>query len=159
MKAKTKPRKCFWCHEVKHIYGYSLCMACYKWFHKYKNESVEYCSLCGKFITKRNKGICAECRAKIHEITKEPPKRLEFMEKKFEPVVPLLQKFESMDKAFEYLHPLFKTRQTKFLEIILRRFFNHETMENIAKDWGVSREYIRQCENNALKILTSLNSI
>jgi len=149
-------KKCWWCHAPK-TYSFGLCYACYRWFyrHPYLHTS-DYCSLCDKFISKRNKsGLCKEC-AVILKATGHVPKRLENLDIKFAEIKPHLVQYNSKEEALTALTPLFKSKQIKYLEALLERIYDHVTLQTIADHWGTSREYVRQCENSALQTLKEI---
>jgi DNA-directed RNA polymerase sigma subunit (sigma70/sigma32) len=108
---------------------------------------------------KNQKGICKPCRVILEE-TSKVPKRIEVLETKYQTLAPMLDKFESGDKAFTYLEHFFKPRQKKLLEVLIERYYYRDrTLDQIGKKRGVSREYIRQCENKAIEILTQTMSL
>jgi predicted DNA-binding protein YlxM (UPF0122 family) len=86
------------------------------------------------------------------------PKRIERIEEKFDEVKSMLDAFKTPKEAYDALTPLFKPKQLKFLEVAIERYFNRKTLEEIAKKRGVTREYIRQCENKSIELLRALNS-
>lgn len=82
------------------------------------------------------------------------PKRIEILKTKYQDLAPMLDKFESADKAYTYLEHFFKPRQKKMLEILVERYYHrNKTLDEIGKKRGVTREYIRQCENKAIEII------
>jgi len=146
--------KCWWCHKDKELYAFDLCIICYRWFHRRKTNPIEYCDICDKVIMKNQKGICKPCREVLEEVTKVP-KRVEILDNKYKDLKPMLDKFETSDKAFTYLEHFFKPKQKKLLEILVERYYYRDkTLDEIGKKRGVTREYIRQCENKAIEILT-----
>lgn len=145
--------KCWWCWNPE-TYAFGLCHACYRWFYRHPHlNDTDYCTLCGKFITKRNKGgVCKDCN-QVLKITGHIPKRLENLEKKFEELKPHLDQFSNKQQALQLLSGVFTPKQVKYLEALLERYYDHVTLQHIADMWGVSREYVRQCENKAISIL------
>jgi len=145
--------KCWWCH-VPETYAFGLCHACYRWYNRHSAlDDSDYCSLCNKFITRRHKGgVCKECNLILKEVGKSP-RRLELIEQKFEPIKPLLDKFDDKNSAFNALFSAFKPKQLKFLEAFLERYYDKVTLQAVADQWESSREYVRQCENKVLNIL------
>jgi DNA-directed RNA polymerase sigma subunit (sigma70/sigma32) len=102
---------------------------------------------------KSQKGICKPCKTVLEE-TSKVPKRIEVLDNKYKDLKPMLDKFETDDRAFMYLEHFFKPRQKKLLEILVERYYHQDrTLDEIGKKRGVTREYIRQCENKAIEIL------
>lgn len=144
--------RCFWCHRETEPYAFDLCLSCYRWFHRHKDSPVEYCDLCQKVVTKRQKGICRECRIAL-EAGVKIPKRIERLKDKYEPVKSLLDSYDSVDKARAGLGIWFKDKEDHLVNVLIDRYYNRKTLDEIGKKERVTREYIRQCENKAISIL------
>jgi len=147
---------CWWCSHPT-TYAHGLCHSCYRWFyrHPYLDDS-DYCNLCNKFITKRNiSGTCKKC-SKILKLTGYVPKRIGRLENKFEEIVPFMKNFNTKESAQIALSSIFKPKQQKILDALLERYYNKVTLQYIADQWNVSREYVRQCENTAINIIKAV---
>lgn len=146
-------KKCWWCWKPE-TYAFGVCHTCYRWFYRHPYlDNTNYCTLCNKFITKRNKGgMCTECN-KIIKAAGSTPKRLENLEEKFKELKPFFDGFSNKEQAFKLLSESFGPKQIKCLEALLERYFEQVTLQTVADSWGVSREYVRQCENKAIVIL------
>lgn len=145
--------KCWWCHKEKELYAFNLCVPCYRWFHRHKTKPIEYCEICGKVIMKSQKGICKGCKMVLEQVSKVP-RRIEILDNKYRDLKPILDKFESDSQAFTYLEHFFKPKQKKLLEILIERYYHQDrTLDEIGKKRGVTREYIRQCEDKAIETL------
>lgn len=147
---------CFWCRKNKELYAYNLCLNCYRWFLKYTKEPIEYCAMCEKVITKRQKGLCTKCRKMLEDTA--TPKRIQNLSTKYESISTYLQTFLDSEDAFEALKPYFKPKQQKILTVLVQRFYEHKTLDEIGKSWEkpVTREYIRQCEDKAISIVENI---
>lgn len=151
--------KCYWCHKDKEIYAFNVCATCYRWFHRRKTNPAENCEVCGKVVMKNQKGICRPCRTVLDSASKIP-KRIEVLESKYKELAPTLNEFGSSQRAFVCLEHFFKPKQKKLLEILIERYYQrNKTLDDIGKSRGVTREYIRQCENKAIEILKKALSL
>ena len=82
--------------------------------------------------------------------------RVENIRFKFEGIVPQLKDIETKDEAYAQFSSYFTDKQLKFLDIMLERYYNNTTGTRMGEEYGCTREYIRQCEEKALQII-SLN--
>ena len=73
---------------------------------------------------------------------------------KFETIVPMFKTLASKDDAYNEFSHLFTEKQMKLLDIAVERYFDNTPGDTIGGRIGCSREYIRQCEEKALKIIS-----
>ena len=148
-------KKCYWCGQEKQLYAFNLCHSCYRWFYRHIGVQPEYCSICDKYITKRQRGTCKQCRQAIRQLG-STPKRITHLEEKYRTVEDVLKGLGSTETACSaLLNTVFKPKQKHLLDIICARYYQQKTMSQIAEERNVSREYIRQCEDRGIKILQS----
>jgi hypothetical protein len=133
-------------------------MSCYRWFLRRIENPVEVCDLCGTIVSKNQNGICKKCKDLLDLQTKTP-KRIQNIESKFNPILSVLSKFKNKDEAAIYLDDMFKSKQKKFLDVLLNRFYKHKTLEEIGQQYSNTREYIRQCEDKAIEIISKKSCI
>lgn len=120
--------KCFWCHKDEVSLNLdNLCSKCLKWFNlQTKNSKIK--------------------ASKI-------PKRITILNTKYNVIKEYLTQFENADAASKACLSFFKPTQYKLLDVLKGRYFDRKTLEEIASQWGVTREYVRQCENKLIEIL------
>jgi hypothetical protein len=145
------PDKCFWCHKESQLYAYDLCQTCYRWFYRNKEKQQLSCSLCDKPINKRNYGMCSPCRKSIHKVASSL-KRINTLQDKLSILSPVLSNKTKTDAYSKFEH-IFKPTQKSFLKILLDRYYDNTTLAEIGKEYNVSREYVRQCQDKAVQIL------
>jgi len=81
-------------------------------------------------------------------------KRFDNIQTKFIDEVPEFENFETINDAYAILSDCFSAKQKFLLDIALERFFDGHTLEAIGARHNWTREYVRQCENKALKIIS-----
>lgn len=111
------------------------------------------CDVCGKKTAKRQRGLCKECRGAL-KLSKTLT-RIQKIENKYDLIKPVLSQHATIDDAKANLDYFFSKTQKKFLNAALERYYNHRTLQEIGDEWNVSREYVRQCEDRALKIIST----
>ena len=147
--------QCVWCHSdfsKRKKYAFNLCVRCYRWYRRYINKEIKTCILCDKLIKVYQGDFCVECKKRIN-IVNATKKRESNIKSKFLDFAPIFDELDSIEDAKDMFSPFFSSRQEKLLDIALERYFEGTPLREIGERYNCTREYIRQCETQALKII------
>jgi DNA-directed RNA polymerase sigma subunit (sigma70/sigma32) len=95
--------------------------------------------------------MCSPCRKSIHKVASSL-KRINALQDKLSILSPVLSNKTKTDAYSKFEH-IFNPTQKSFLKILLDRYYDHTTLAAIGKEYNVSREYVRQCQDKAVQIL------
>lgn len=148
--------QCIWCYtdfSKRKKYAFGLCLTCYRWFRRYLNKEIIRCSLCDRPIKKYQGMLCLPCKERIGTVGRAT-KRKENIRNKVINLVPQFEQLETEEEARDEFDLYFNAKQTKFLDILLERYFDATPLREIGERYNCTREYIRQCETTALDIIS-----
>lgn len=124
-------------------------------------DIINLCDLCGKPITSKQEGICQKCKKALDKATKVS-KRIQNLKTKVADIRGILDQYKNSSQALVQLDSFFAPKEKKFLEVLVARYYDHKTLDGLGKElWekGVTREYVRQCEDKAIEIIKKKTGI